>query len=133
MVEKRLLKKLPQIAEEIAPPFLYGDHDPEVVVACWGSTFGVLKEAVDALGGKVRIAMLHFSEVYPLPGTKDLDWLGLLRRARTTLCLEQNATGQFERLVRTETGFAFSGHIRKYDGRPFIVEELTGEINGHLG
>jgi 2-oxoglutarate ferredoxin oxidoreductase subunit alpha len=35
--------------------------------------------------------------------------------------------------MRTETGFEFTAQIHRYDGRPFTVEELAGEINGHLG
>lgn len=49
MVQKRLFKKLPLIRQEIEPPFLYGDAKPEIVIAGWGSTYGVMKEAVDAL------------------------------------------------------------------------------------
>jgi 2-oxoglutarate ferredoxin oxidoreductase subunit alpha len=133
MVEKRLFKKLPLIRQEIAPPFLYGDHDPRVVLTGWGSTYGVMKEAVDALSKSTSIAMLHFSEIFPLPDRERFDYLRLLEKAKISLCVENNATGQFARLLRGETGFEFSGHIRKFDGRPFTVEELTGEINDHLG
>jgi hypothetical protein len=35
--------------------------------------------------------------------------------------------------MRAETGYEFTTHIRKFDGRPFTVETLVGEINGHLG
>jgi 2-oxoglutarate ferredoxin oxidoreductase subunit alpha len=128
MVEKRLLKKLPLIKREVAAPFLYGDHDPRIVIVGWGSTFGVMKEAVDALSRSHRIAMLHFSEVYPLPLTERFDYIRLLRNAKKTICIENNATGQFERLLRAEQGYEFQAHIHKYDGRPFSREELVGEI-----
>jgi len=132
MVEKRLYKKLPLIRQEIAPPFLYGDHDPRVVLTGWGSTYGVMKETVDALATTTSIAMLHFSEVFPLPHRERFDYVKFLERAKLPLCVENNATGQFSRLMRSETGFEFSGHIHKYDGRPFTVEGLTGEINDYL-
>lgn len=133
MVQKRLLKKIPHIREEIAPPFFYGDHDPKVVITGWGSTFGVMKEAVDALAKTRSIAMLHFSELCPFPSVDRFDYVRLLQRAGQTLCVEQNATGQFARLMRAETGFEFSGHVRKFDGRPFTVEALAGEIDVNLG
>jgi len=129
MTEKRLLRKLPLIREEIAPPFVYGDRNPEVVIIGWGSLYGVMKEAVDRLFTSRSIAMLHFSELYPFPGTEIFDYLRYLRKARRTICIEQNATGQFARLMRAETGFEFSAHIHKYDGRPFMLEELIQEIN----
>ena len=71
MVQKRLLDKLPAIRKEIAPPALYGADRPETVVVGWGSTYGVLKEAIDSLPGRERIAFLHFSELFPFPGTDD--------------------------------------------------------------
>jgi 2-oxoglutarate ferredoxin oxidoreductase subunit alpha len=132
MVEKRLFKKLPLIRQEIAPPFLYGDHDPRVVLTGWGSTYGVMKEVVDVLAKSTSIAMLHFSEVFPLPLRERFDYVKFLDRAKLPLCVENNATGQFSRLMRSETGFEFSGHIHKYDGRPFTVEGLTGEVNDYL-
>lgn len=133
MMVKRLFKKMPLIQAKIAPPTLYGHHNPEVIVVGWGSTYGLLKEAVDALNVCCSAAMLHFSEVYPLPSTEKLDWLALLNEARVTICVENNATSQFARLLRTETGFKFDQLITKYDGRPFLLEELLGEINARRG
>ena len=45
-----------------------------------------------------------------------------------TICIENNATGQFARLMKAETGYSFNGFINKYDGRPFTLEELVKEI-----
>jgi 2-oxoglutarate/2-oxoacid ferredoxin oxidoreductase subunit alpha len=129
MTDKRVFRKLPQIAAEIAPPFLYGDHDPETVIAGWGSSYGVMREAVDVLSRRRSIAMLHFSELFPFPGTASFDYLALLRQAKRSICIEQNATGQFSRLMRAETGFEFSDHIRKFNGRPFLAEELCELIH----
>jgi 2-oxoglutarate ferredoxin oxidoreductase subunit alpha len=129
MVDKRLFRKLPLIEQEIAPPILYGDHKPRVVIAGWGSTYGVMKEAVDEAAKTTSIAMLHFSEVFPLPRRDRFDYLKSLQNAKLAICVENNATGQFARLMRAETGFEFSGHIHKFDGRPFTVEELVREIS----
>ncbi len=128
MVEKRLLKKLPAMAREVSPPFLYGDHRPDIVVVCWGSLYGPMREAVDGLAGPQGIAMLHFSELAPFPGTERFDYLELLRGAKLTVCAEHNATGQFARLMRTETGFEFDAHLHKYDGRPFSVGQLVKDL-----
>ncbi len=133
MVDKRLFKKMPLIRREMEPPTLYGDPKPDVVIVGWGSTYGVMREAVDSLAGRKSIAMLHFGDVYPLPDIDKLDYLSLLSRAGQSLCVEHNATGQFARLLRAETGFTFSGHIRRYDGRPFTTESLMKEIDAHTG
>ncbi|MCL4474121.1 MAG: 2-oxoacid:acceptor oxidoreductase subunit alpha [Actinobacteria bacterium] len=128
MVEKRLLKKMPLIREEISPPLLYGDDSARTIICGWGSTYGVMKEAVDDIGGAGGIAMLHFSEVYPFPGTSKFDYLALLGRAKRTICIENNATSQFAQLMRAETGFQFSDHINKFDGRPFLLDELLAKL-----
>ena len=128
MVEKRLFKKFPQMQQEVAPPFLYGDHKPDIVITGWGSLYGLMREAVDELSQSYGIAMLHFSEIYPFPNTDRFDYLRLLQSAKLTICVEQNATGQFARLMRTETGYEFNASINKYDGRPFAVESLVREL-----
>jgi 2-oxoglutarate ferredoxin oxidoreductase subunit alpha len=133
MMDKRLLRKLPAIVQELSPPRVYGDHKPRVVLTGWGSTYGVMKEAVDELAKKTKIALLHFSEVFPLPGRERFDYLEYLRSAELCICIENNATGQFARFLRAETGFEFAAYIHKYDGRPFSVTELIGEINDRLG
>lgn len=133
MVQKRIFKKLPNIIREIAPPLLWGNPDPEVVLVGWGSTFGVMKEAVDFLSKEQKIAVLHFSEIYPFPSTNEFDYLKILKNAKLGICIENNATGQFARLMRAETGYEFAARINRYDGRPFTFESLTGEINVHLG
>jgi len=128
MVEKRMLRKLPLIRDEISPPLLYGDEKAETVITGWGSTYGVIKEAVDRLADRQSIAMLHFSEVFPFPETGKFDYLSLLRSAKRTCCVENNATAQFARLMRSETGFEFSDHVNKFDGRPFLLDELLEEL-----
>lgn len=130
MVEKRLLKKMPLIREEISPPLLYGAENPDVVVVGWGSTYGVIKEAVDTLGDSRSIAMLHFSEVFPFPDPAKSNFMAVLGNAKSTICVENNATSQFAQLVRAETGFAFDRHLNKYDGRPFMLEELLDFLGG---
>ena len=130
MVEKRLFKKLPAMQEEVAPPFLYGDHNPDIIITGWGSLYGLLREAVDELSKTYGIAMLHFSEIYPFPGTEKFDYLKLLNKAHLSICVEQNATGQFARLMRTETGHEFGALLTKYDGRPFTIETLVKNLKG---
>jgi len=134
MVDKRLFRKLPYIKQEMEPPLLYGDPEPAIVLAGWGSTYGVMKEAVDTLLSKGKsIAMLHFSEIYPFPSADKLFYLTLLNGARKTICIENNATGQFTRLMKAETGHDFQYRINKYDGRPFTLEGLLKELHAYFG
>jgi 2-oxoglutarate ferredoxin oxidoreductase subunit alpha len=133
MVNKRVFQKHSALVDEIEPPLFYGVSEPEIVIVGWGSTYGIMKEAVDALMSERPVAMLHFSELYPFPGIEKYDYLSLLRKAKMTICIEQNATSQFARLMKTERGYEFTEHINRYDGRPFLLEELLGEVNGSIG
>jgi 2-oxoglutarate ferredoxin oxidoreductase subunit alpha len=133
MLDKRLFKKSPLIREEIAPPVIYGNNQPDIVLVGWGSTYGIIREAVDMLSQANSIAMLHFSEIYPFPGIDKFDYLSILRNAAISICIENNATGQFARLVRSETGYEFKVKINKYDGRPFTLDSLLGELNAFIG
>jgi 2-oxoglutarate ferredoxin oxidoreductase subunit alpha len=130
MVQKRLLRKLPLIRKEIAPPDFYGSDRPETIIVGWGSTYGVLKEVVDASSRDKEIALIHFAEVCPFPGTEKFDYLKMLRDAKLSLCIENNATGQFSRLMRMETGYEFPHRISRFDGRPFTVEGVLKEMDG---
>ena len=132
MVRKRLFNKLPLIRNDIASPMLYGNDTPDIVIVGWGSTYGVMKEAVDILARDRNIALLHFSEIYPFPSIDVFDYLAVLEHANTTVCVEQNATGQFARLMRAETGFYLRRQVLKYDGRTFTVESLLGEIDANI-
>jgi 2-oxoglutarate ferredoxin oxidoreductase subunit alpha len=133
MMQKRLFKKLPQIRKEMEPPLLYGNKDPEILLVCWGSTYGVIKEVVDTLSKEKSIAMLHFSEIYPFPLENKFNFLSLLNSAVYAICIENNATGQFAKLIRTETGFTFfEKEIKKFDGRPFTVDEVLRGVNVHI-
>jgi len=89
----------------------------------------VMKEVVDTLSSSVCIAMLHFSELFPFPQREQFDYLRLLTSAKLSVCIENNASGQFARILRAETGYEFSAQIHKFDGRPFLVEEMVREIS----
>ncbi len=131
MVQKRYFRKLPFIRNEIAGPEYYGPEDPDVILAGWGSNWGIMREAVDALSSGSQIGMLHFSELYPFPSSDSSDYLDRLTRARHTICVENNARGQFAMLLQMETGFRFDDQIGRYDGRPFTQESFVEEIDAH--
>ncbi|MHC4691138.1 MAG: 2-oxoacid:acceptor oxidoreductase subunit alpha [Planctomycetota bacterium] len=123
MVNKRL-RKLEFLKKEIIPPELVGPKSYKSLVVCWGSTYNVVKEAMEHLC-RDDIALLHFKQVYPLPDeTKDY-----LQRAEKTVIVENNATAQFAKLIKLNTGVDIENRILKYDGLCFSVEELIEELD----
>jgi len=123
MVNKRL-SKLELLKNEIIPPELTGPQDYEDLVVCWGSTYNVVKEAVENLS-KENIAVLHFKQVYPLPN----ETVKYLQKARNIIIVENNATSQFSKLIKLHTGIDIKNKILKYNGLSFYVEELTNKLN----
>ncbi len=135
MVDKRLRKRA-LLAGEIVAPAVFSAGTPrdryEALVVGWGSTLHPVREAMAALG-RDDIGFLHFSQVYPLAA----DVAAPLERARCVIFIEQNATGQFARLFKAETGWRPSAtggerHILKYDGSPFSVEEVADRLGEAL-
>ncbi len=126
MVNKRL-GKFELLKNEIIPPQLTGPEDYENLVVCWGSTYNVVKEAVENLN-KENVAVLHFKQVYPLPN----ETVNYLKKARKTLIVENNATSQFSKLIKLHTGIEIKNKILKYNGLSFYVEELTNKLNESL-
>jgi 2-oxoglutarate/2-oxoacid ferredoxin oxidoreductase subunit alpha len=125
MVDKRM-QKMVALADEMDEPDLYGDPRPDQLLIGWGSTYGVLREAVDALSASgLKTAMLHFSDLWPLPQRRLKSLLPVVRRS---FCVENNATGQLAALIYRETGLAVDRTILKYDGRPFLPYEIVGEV-----
>lgn len=129
MMMKRL-RKNEGLKKEMAGPKIYGPEQVDITVVGWGSTYGVLKETVDlAAGERLRVNMVHLSELWPFPA-EAVDQA--LRGAKKTVVVENNATGQFARLLRAETGRLVDARILKFDGRPFspsyVMEKLRKEV-----
>jgi 2-oxoglutarate ferredoxin oxidoreductase subunit alpha len=122
MMEKRM-GKMDLIARDSIAPTLIGPGKYRVLVICWGSNYHIVAEAVSLLR-KDDIAVLHFSQVFPLPP----ETCELLERAETTILVENNFTGQFARLLKAYAGFDTGHSIRQYDGRPFCSEALAKKI-----
>ncbi|MFA4971063.1 MAG: 2-oxoacid:acceptor oxidoreductase subunit alpha [bacterium] len=121
MVEKRAAKMSAIMAEVEAPSYA-GDDDPDLLMVCWGSTKGVAEETVSILRAKGRkAAVMHFSQVWPL---KPLQFMKRLESAKRTVAVEGNATAQFARLLRRETGFEIKERILRYDGLPITTEYI---------
>lgn len=119
MVEKRL-RKLAPIKNEIEPE-LIGSSNYKTLVVSWGSTKGVVKEALECKKG---VSFLHFKQVYPLHNKT----LSYLKKAKKIIVVENNATGQFAKLLKREFGVN-SESVLKYSGLPFSVEELNARIS----
>jgi 2-oxoglutarate/2-oxoacid ferredoxin oxidoreductase subunit alpha len=122
MVDKRL-KKLRLLEEEALAPRFIGPENFKTLVACWGSNFSAVREAYGLIG-MPGMAFLHVTQLYPLHRMVH----NRVCRAQRLIVVENNATGQFGRLLTRETGCTVHATVLKYDGMPFAVEELVARI-----
>ena len=129
MVEKRA-RKFQNLAKQVDPPQLEGPSDAEVTLVGWGSTYGVIKEALVQLKlAGVTANHLPIKWIVPFHAEAVTD---ILSRAQRTIIVENNYSGQFYRYLRSETGLAVDGHIRKYDGEPFMPHHIVSGVREQL-
>lgn len=125
MVDKRD-KKFEGIISDTEEPWEIGVDDCDTLIVSWGSTYGVVKEAVGKLNEKGnKIKALSFGDVFPLPLEKFKKYH---EKAKKYIVVEMNKDGQFEGLIRQEALVKADHIIKKYDGRPFFLEELIERI-----
>ena len=119
MVDRRL-KKIAAIRKIMMPPVVYGDQSAKTVIVTWGSTLGPVLQAM-----KKSARIIHFPWLYPFPRDATRE---LLTGATRVIDIEQNATGQLASLIRAETGIEIVEKLLKYDGRPWLPEEIIERI-----
>jgi 2-oxoglutarate ferredoxin oxidoreductase subunit alpha len=130
MVDKRLNLKMKKLQSESIEPKLVGSNDYQTLVVAWGSNYYSIQEAIKNIGEE-EVGMLYFNQLYPL----NLSTLSYLEKADQVISIENNATGQFARLIQTEIGYRIrkQNQLLKYDGLPFPVEMVQGFIEDKMG
>jgi len=127
--EKRM-RKMEGVLPLLPAPELYGPADAQVTLLGWGSTEGVIHEAMQQISAAgVSVSNLQIRWLVPLH-TEAID--SILSRCRKVIIVENNYSGQFARYLRSETGFAATGHIRKYDGEPFMPHHIADGVKAIL-
>ena len=132
MVQKRYKKfyAVEAIANELVRQ--YGQEQPDIGIIGWGSSEGVIREAVQmALDKGYSVGALHPKILYPQP-------LAKLRRfiesTKAVIIPELNFTGQFATLLRKRFAVDFI-QLNKATGLPFTPKEIFDkieEVAGHV-
>ena len=126
MMEKRQ-RKIAGIEAAVPPPKLTGEPGADVTLIGWGSTKGVISEAVEILNSEgISANQLQIRWLVPLHGEAIVE---LLKTAgKRTIIVENNYSGQFARYLRSETSYVPDGYIRKYDGEPFMPHHIVDAV-----
>ena len=129
MHEKRM-RKMEGVLDHLAPPTLVGPEDAEVMLIGWGSTRGVIREAIKQLAAEgIAANNLQVTWLVPLHAEAIAT---IVAKAKRTIIVENNYSGQFARYLRSETSIVADGHIRKYDGEPFMPHHIVAGVKAIL-
>jgi 2-oxoglutarate/2-oxoacid ferredoxin oxidoreductase subunit alpha len=126
MHEKRM-RKMETILPLIEPPQLWGAEDAQVTLLGWGSTEGIIREAIQKLASEEGIDAnaLQVKWIVPLHAAAITS---ALSKSKKVVIVENNYSGQFARYLRSETGIVADAHIRKYDGEPFMPHHIVDGV-----
>jgi len=129
-IHEKRMRKMDGVLPLLPAPALFGAADARVTLLGWGSTEGVIREAIGQLADAgISANNLQIKWLVPLHADAILSILGACAKV---IIVENNYSGQFARYLRSETGFAADGHIRKYDGEPFMPHHLVEGVKAIL-
>ncbi len=129
MTEKRF-KKMETALRKAPAAHYYGDPSAEIGFLTWGSTWGVVVEAVDRLAAQgIRVHAMAPRLLWPL-ATHQID--PFLEGKRTIVVPEVNYTGQFAQLLDMHYRHTEFQRLNVYGGQPFSVSQIVEAITGAL-
>lgn len=126
MMEKRM-GKLESMRDDLPKALVHGDPRARIALIGYGSNRGPIDEAQDRLAASgLPTRFLELRTLWPFP---EDDVRAFIEDADHAFIIENNYTGQLERLIRYVVGPLQNVHgIRKYDGRPFRPFEIIEPI-----
>ncbi|MBU2562355.1 MAG: 2-oxoacid:acceptor oxidoreductase family protein [Nanoarchaeota archaeon] len=132
IVEKRVkerMEKMEEIRKE-SKKFktykIYGNAESRNLIVFWGSTKGAILDSIKDLDCKAL--QILYLKPFPVKVKNEL------KKASNLILIENNETGQLGDLIAEKTGVFFkeTNKILKYNGRPFLSDELKKEIEKRL-
>lgn len=126
MMEKRM-RKLETMRDDLPKGNVFGDKSADIAIIGWGANRGPIAEAQDRLAKTgVRTRFLQMRTLWPFPEDEVRDFIA---SAKHVFVIENNFTGQLERLIRAVVGPLEKLHsVRKYNGRAFRPIEIIEPI-----
>ena len=103
----------------------YGEEHPEIGIIGWGSTEGVIREAVQMAQERgYSVGALHPKILYPQPLAK---LKAFMQSTKAIIIPEVNFTGQFATALRKRFAYDFI-QLNKCIGLPFTPKEVFDKI-----
>ncbi|MBT3404613.1 hypothetical protein HN832_03255 [archaeon] len=131
IIEKEIIRRMKKIweIEKEAKKFegykIYGNENSENVIVSWGSTKGAILDSIKELD--VKFVQILFLEPFSKEVAKELE-------GKNILLVENNSTAPLANLIREKTGIVIEdkNKILRFDGRPFLADELKMEIKKRI-
>ncbi|MCX8163100.1 MAG: 2-oxoacid:acceptor oxidoreductase subunit alpha [Candidatus Micrarchaeota archaeon] len=124
-IDKRA-RKLSAINPQLYQPVFFGPATAPLLVVSWGSSKGVILEALKHLNRQnIPIRYMHIK--YAIPFATDTVKEALVSASKSII-FEGNSTAQMRSYIRQKTGILIENVCLKYDARPFQVEQVVNEI-----
>lgn len=123
---ERRLKKVNEIKKDAQNFEMYevhGNKNSKNIILSWGSTKGAVIDAIKDLD--VKFIQVKYIEPFSEKIKKEIE-------GKKIIIVENNSTGQLQSLIGEKTGIFINKKILRYDGRPFLCDELREEIKGKL-
>lgn len=123
-MQKKRLRKFREMEKEVdklEAVKVYGKKESKKAIIVWGSTKGPAKEAAEKMGIKMvqPIILEPFPEKQIRKALKDVKKLALI---------ETNGSGQLGKVL-SSYGIKIDKKILKYNGRPFLPEEIEEKLS----
>jgi 2-oxoglutarate ferredoxin oxidoreductase subunit alpha len=130
IMDKRM-QKLESMKPDLPKANILGDHTAKVAFIGYGSNRGPIAESQDRLAAAgVKSRFLQLRTLWPFP---EEEVRAFVKGADHIFVVENNMTGQVERLVRYVTGPMPNLHrVLKYSGRPFRPIEIIDAVRAVL-
>jgi 2-oxoglutarate ferredoxin oxidoreductase subunit alpha len=122
MSDKRM-RKLESLKDNLPEPKYFGNKRPKTVFVGHGSVGNTMK---DVLKLNPEIGYLHYQYMYPFKYKKILEFK---EKGTKIVTVENNQTGQLQKLIARESGILIDEKIIKYNGRPLFVEDILDYLN----
>jgi 2-oxoglutarate ferredoxin oxidoreductase subunit alpha len=101
------------------------EEEATVGVLAWGSTAGVVREAIEEMAAEGHpVAALVPAVINPLPSERILKFA---EKLKAIIVPEINRTGQFAAWVKAHTELHLVS-LNKYGGLPFTPDEIRAKV-----
>ncbi len=124
-MNNRRLKKMDLMKRIIPETKFIGIENADNTIICWGSTLGVVQEALKSFSFKETINILHFININPLPP----NIAELILNIKHPIAIENNAAGELCGWLAENTNLHIIDRILDVTGKPFHIEDLGSKIN----